>query len=64
MTRHDRRMAMKEALRKSFYDHKLTYVLITDDKIVITQDEQEAVRLHREEGYRVYAMCEDGRLVL
>jgi hypothetical protein len=65
MTRSKRRAALKEALHKSFYDKGIThYVLLTDDNIIITKDEQEAIALVHEHGYRVYAKCEDGYMIL
>lgn len=64
MTRGQRLLIMKEALRLSFETQKLTYALITDSEYRITQDEQEAVELVHAKGYRVYAKCDCGHLAL
>ena len=64
MTRSERRAIMKEALRISFDTQQLTYALITDAEYRITQDEQEAVELVHSKGFRVYAKCDCGYLVL
>ena len=64
MTRGQRRLIMKEALLLSFETQKFTYALILNDEYRITQDEQEAVNLVHKDGYRVYAKCDCGYLVL
>ena len=63
MTREDRKYALNRAIQQSKADG-LTFVLISNDNIIITPNKEEAIALVRNNGYRVYAKCEDGYMVL
>ena len=63
MTRGQRREALKKAIHES-KNGKVTYALISANDSVITQDEDEAKTYVHTHGYRVYAKCKDGYMVL
>ena len=63
ITRGNRRAALKEAIQKS-NNGETTYVLISDNSITITQNEEEAKTCVHTHGYRVYAKCKDGYMIL
>ena len=63
ITRGNRRDALKKAIQKST-NGEVTYVLISDNSILTTQDEEVAKTYVYTHGYRVYAKCKDGYMVL
>lgn len=63
ITRGNRRDALKKAIQKS-QNGAVTYVLISNNSILTTQDEEVAKTYVHTHGYRVYAKCKDGYMVL
>ena len=61
ITRGKRRDALKKALQKS-QNGEVTYVLISDNSILITQDEEVAKTYVHSHGYSIYAKCKDSRV--
>ena len=54
---------MSKAFKKS-QNGKLTYVLICDDRSLITQVGDLAFKYVNDYGYKLYATCKDGILTL
>lgn len=62
-TRTERQNALNRAIRQSKADG-LTFVLIREDHIVVTPNADEAKAYVHTRGYRVYAKCDGGYMVL
>lgn len=62
-TREDRKNALHIAIEQS-KNGVLTYVLIKGDKIHTTQNQTTALAYARAGGYKVYAKCKDGYMIL
>jgi hypothetical protein len=63
MTREYRITVLKTALRQS-KDGQLYVVLLDKDTAMIVQGEKQAANLVQLFGYRVYAKCKDGYMIL
>ena len=63
MTREDRMTALKKALQRSL-NGSLTFVLLKGEEIYITQNIELAKHSVRNRGYKVYAKCKEGYMIL
>ena len=63
MTKEYRHTVLNQALRQSM-DGQLCIVLLDKDTAVIMHDERKAQNFVKMFGYRVYAKCKDGNLIL
>ena len=63
MTRECRKTVLSQAIRQS-KDGKLYVVLLDRDTAMIVEGEEKAASLAKMFGYRVYAKCKDGYMVL
>lgn len=63
MTKEDRMNALRTAIKQST-NGVLTFVLLKADDIQITQNATTAKAYVRAGGYKVYAKCRDGYMIL